>query len=80
MQGTPQHQPRQADQPFNLRPMRISHLVAVLCASGMLGAMPAALAQDAPAKMDSVVVTGTLIRGAAPVGAPVAKLDRDAIE
>lgn len=61
---------------FQLRRLRISHLVALACAGGMTSA----LAQDAPAKPDTVVVTGTLIRGAAPVGAPVSALDRVAIE
>lgn len=61
---------------FHLRRLRISHLVALACAGGMTSA----LAQQAPAKPDTVVVTGTLIRGAAPVGAPVSALDRVAIE
>ncbi|MES3021758.1 MAG: TonB-dependent receptor [Pseudomonadota bacterium] len=63
-------------QRFNLRPLKISHLVAMLCASGM----GAAIAQEIPANVEKIVVTGTLIRGAAPVGAPVTKLDREAIE
>ncbi|WP_306393471.1 TonB-dependent receptor [Telluria beijingensis] len=61
---------------FAPRRLRISHLVALACASGM----GAAVAQEAPSKPDTVVVTGTLIRGAAPVGAPVSSLDRVSIE
>jgi iron complex outermembrane receptor protein len=60
-----------------LRPRRLSQLVALLCASG---AMASAMGQEAPAKIEAVVVTGTLIRGAVPVGAPVTRLDREAIE
>jgi iron complex outermembrane receptor protein len=76
MMGTTEVQRRRAAPLFQLRPLKISRLVALVCAGGM----GAAMAQEAPAKLDSVVVTGTLIRGALPVGAPVSKLDREAIE
>jgi iron complex outermembrane receptor protein len=76
MTGNTQSQQR-VQRGFQLRPLKISYLIAAMYAGG---AMTAAMAQQAPAKMDSVVVTGTLIRGAAPVGAPVTKLDREAIE
>jgi iron complex outermembrane receptor protein len=76
MSASTPFQHRHSQQPCRPRPRRISQLVALVCAGGM----SAALAQQAPARIDSVVVTGTLIRGAAPVGAPVTKLDREAIE
>lgn len=55
---------------------RLSRLAGLLCAAGIL---PAAHAQQAPAPV-TIEVTGTLIRGAAPVGSPVVKLDRESIE
>jgi iron complex outermembrane receptor protein len=60
------------------QPLRLSQIIGVLCATGAIGA---AHAQQNPAEpMATVQVTGTLIRGAAPVGAPVTKLDRESIE
>ncbi|WP_020656510.1 TonB-dependent receptor domain-containing protein [Massilia niastensis] len=76
MTGSTQSQ-QGAQRGFQLRPLKIAQVIAVMYAGS---AMTAAMAQEVPAKMDSVVVTGTLIRGAAPVGAPVTKLDREAIE
>jgi iron complex outermembrane receptor protein len=62
---------------LQFRRRHLSHIVALLCAGG---AMASAAAQEATSKVETVVVTGTLIRGAVPVGAPVTKLDREAIE
>ena len=56
------------------RMSRLAALVGVAAA-----AIPGAHAQQAPAPV-TIEVTGTLIRGAAPVGAPVVKLDRESIE
>lgn len=55
----------------------ISQIIGALCATGAIGC---AHAQQTAEAVTTVQVTGTLIRGAAPVGAPVTKLDRDDIE
>jgi iron complex outermembrane receptor protein len=59
------------------QPLRLSQVIGVLCATGAIGA---AHAQQGTEPVTTVQVTGTLIRGAAPVGAPVTKLDRESIE
>jgi iron complex outermembrane receptor protein len=53
---------------------KLGRLIAALVAGGAFGGV------QAQEQMQSVEVTGTLIRGAAPVGAPVQRLDRAAIE
>lgn len=60
------------------RPRHLSHFIALLCAGGAFSAVRAQEAPDAP--MMKIEVTGTMIRGAAPVGAPVTRLDRESIE
>jgi iron complex outermembrane receptor protein len=60
------------------QPQRLSRIIGLLCASGMLA--PACAQQASGEAITTIQVTGTLIRGAAPVGAPVTKLDRAAIE
>lgn len=60
------------------RPQHLSRIIGLMCASGMI--VPAHAQQDGGEAMATIQVTGTLIRGAAPVGAPVTRLDRDAIE
>jgi iron complex outermembrane receptor protein len=73
MTALPQHARARAPQP-----LRLSQFIALLCAGG---AFSGAHAQEAPAgPMTKVEVTGTLIRGAAPVGAPVTSLGRESIE
>lgn len=59
---------------------RLTRLAGLLCAAGAIpGGIAAAHAQQADAPV-TIEVTGTLIRGAAPVGSPVVKLDRESIE
>lgn len=53
---------------------KLAQLITALVAGGAFSGV------QAQEKMQSVEVTGTLIRGAAPVGAPVQRLDRAAIE
>jgi iron complex outermembrane receptor protein len=73
MTASPQHARTRHPQP-----RRLSQFIALLCAGG---ALSAAQAQEAAAEpVIKIEVTGTLIRGAAPVGAPVTRLDREAIE
>jgi iron complex outermembrane receptor protein len=63
---------------FPFQPCRLSGLITFLCASG---GFTNAQAQEAPIEpVAKIEVTGTLIRGAAPVGAPVTRLDRESIE
>jgi iron complex outermembrane recepter protein len=55
----------------------LAGLAALLAAGGAMGADTAATDD---ASLDEVVVTGSRIRGVAPVGSPVVALDRDTIE
>src|SRR5437763_1757781 len=50
------------------QPQRLSRIIGLLCASGMLA--PAYAQQGSGETITTVQVTGTMIRGAAPVGAP----------
>jgi iron complex outermembrane receptor protein len=60
------------------QPLYLSRIIGLLCASGMIA--PACAQQAGGDAITTIQVTGTLIRGAAPVGAPVVKLDRESIE
>lgn len=55
---------------------------STLCAaivSFMMGVSPLAMSQDRPA-VEEVVVTGTMLRGVAPIGSPITAVGRDEIE
>jgi iron complex outermembrane receptor protein len=72
-----------ASNPF--RPTRIAHAVFAIsaaCAANLAAAQATTVdaPAPAPAAMQSVVVTGTSIRGTVPVGSPVQRLDRETIE
>jgi iron complex outermembrane receptor protein len=60
----------------------LSLACALACAPGVAGAQESAGSGDAEVEttLDSVVVTGTRIRGAAPVGAPVRSIDQEDIK
>ena len=64
------------DSAFKLRPIAGAVLSCLI--STQISAQTAPI--DAQVKMDTVVITGSLIRGTAPAGASVIQVDRDTIE
>jgi iron complex outermembrane recepter protein len=58
--------------------LSVATVVAALCATGAQSATAAEASEDET--LGEVVVTGSRIRGIAPVGSPVVSLDRSAIE